>query len=382
MLEFGVSRGLRPSLGFEVYSKSSRVTNSKDSNPMGGWTQPELSNQYATKHSQTQRRHFAPAKYNNRSNAAQNAKESVVLRGEHLPDAWLLHHFPLGLNLLTGRRGSETAWHVAERGWGPHLEMGRLETDCLARFLSFPFLSLVMWRGWWRSWSSLAHAESAVYPGLSARVYMLRFWWQVQKVLLWVLRSIRCMISISLLHAWFVLICQDASKVCGCCPDLGVASAAVHTNTWATCMAHWRMYCQIVFQQVHTREQPTCPTCVFCPGRRAIVFEGAIKVPPPPVYPPWGSKWLREFGARSMFVKDGFEWLDCSYIVIVDLFFSGLPACSVQSDSLRLAHCWYRSQTEVYQVQTFHPGLAWLHVKKNREALGSDMSWHVLTCSD
>ena len=50
--------------------------------------------------------------------------KSVVLRGEHLPDAWLLHNFPLGLNLLTGRRGSETAWHVAERGWGPHLEMG------------------------------------------------------------------------------------------------------------------------------------------------------------------------------------------------------------------------------------------------------------------
>lgn len=83
VFEFGVSRGLLPSLGFEIYSKSSRVTNSKDSNPMGESNQSvrTFSNQHPTQQNcdncdKTLTNPAAPScsKYHNRSDAAQNAK--------------------------------------------------------------------------------------------------------------------------------------------------------------------------------------------------------------------------------------------------------------------------------------------------------------------
>ena len=94
---------------------------------------------------------------------------------------------------------------------------------------------------------------------------------------------------------WF---CQDASKVCGICPELG--------HIWSP---------HFCFNLFGSHEQSFS---LFSWGRRAIVFEGAIKVPPAPVYPPsWRSNDPVQNLSTSAFRK----------MFPISKWFSRFPGC-------------------------------------------------------
>ena len=105
---------------------------------------------------------------------------------------------------------------------------------------------------------------------------------------------------------WF---CQDASKVCGICPEL--------SHIWSQC------FCFNLWSRVITSHQSVS---LFSWGRRAIVFEGAIKVPPAPVYPPswrtndpvqnlWTSAFRKMFPISKWFSRflSCFHFCPCSF---------------------------------------------------------------------
>lgn len=105
---------------------------------------------------------------------------------------------------------------------------------------------------------------------------------------------------------WF---CQDASKVCGICPEL--------THIWSQC------FCFNLWSRVITSHESVS---LFSWGRRAIVFEGAIKVPPAPVYPPswrtndpvqnlWTSAFRKMFPISKWFSPflSCFHFCPCSF---------------------------------------------------------------------
>ena len=162
--------------------------------------------------------------------------------------------------------------------------------------------------GWWRSRSSFANAEPALDPGKGQTCYdyneMLRF--------------SSCKVP------W---ICQDPSKICGMCPDLGGPD-----QKYIVLDIRWSNVCSEVDAQLFSR----------VPWKFLHLS----------ILQPHRSKWLREFGMQcfSWWVESfkmlqvtspllDFSWPTASLNVHVVLWIAWCLSKETASD---LAHCLYR----------------------------------------
>lgn len=139
------------------------------------------------------------------------------------------------------------------------------------------------WSGGWCSGPSLAHSE----PALWSHTGWFDHRWR--------------RLTLTFIDSWR----QDASKVCGICFELSCSVASL-------------------ISLANDRHQ----------GRRAIVFEGAIKVPPPSVYPPGWLNLLTSSVGSVLFLD---AWLLLSKVAALYWLFKQPRANVSQSRAL---HCY------------------------------------------